>query len=155
MKPFRMNGAVVPAFRMIALCAAIILTAGTLPALAQQIVTSATLGGRVEDANGAALAGAVVTATNTETNQSKTSTTGEEGHYRFAYLPVGAYELKVEKSGFATLTKSLTLTVGQALDVPLALSVASVAESVQVTGAGAVETERTQVAQSGFPQFWQ
>ncbi|MGB8507911.1 MAG: carboxypeptidase-like regulatory domain-containing protein, partial [Pyrinomonadaceae bacterium] len=122
MKPIRINGAVVSALRLIALGAAIILTASALPALAQQTVNSATLGGRVEDANGAAMAGAVVTATNTETNQSKTSTTDEEGRYRFAYLPVGAYELKVEKSGFASLVKSLTLTVGQALDLPLALS---------------------------------
>src|SRR4051812_14672177 len=120
----------------------------------QQTVTSATLGGRVEDANGATLPGAVVTATNTETNQSRTSTTDAEGRYRFSYLPVGAYELRVEKSGFATLTKSLTLTVGQALDLPLALSVAGVAENVQVGGTDtvAVETTRTQVAETVLPK---
>src|SRR4029079_13089043 len=104
----------------------------------------------VEDANGAALTGVVVTATNRETTRSKTSTTDEEGRYKFSYLPVGAYELKVEKAGFATLTKSLTLTVGQALDVPLALPVAGVAEDVRVSSkhAPAVETARTQVAET-------
>jgi hypothetical protein len=131
-----------------------ILTAGAPAALAQQTMTSATLGGRVADANGAALPGVVVTATNTETNQSRTSTTDGEGRYRFSYLPVGAYELKVEKSGFATLTKRLTLTVGQALDVPLALSVAGVAEDVQVNSANAaaIETARTQVAETVLPK---
>src|SRR5919205_225646 len=154
MRTLRRSGAVVSAFRVAVLGAAIILAAGVPPALAQQTVTSATLGGRVQDANGAALPGVTVTATNTETNQSKISTTDGEGRYRFSYLAVGAYELRVEKSGFTTLTKSLTLTVGQALDVPLSLSVAAVAEDVQVnsSNAPAVETARTQVAETVTPK---
>jgi hypothetical protein len=119
-------------------------------ALAQQNITSATLGGRVEDANGAALPGATVTAVNVATNQSRASVTDAEGRYRFSYLPVGAYRLRVEQSGFAALTKQLTLTVGQALDVPLRLTVAAVTESVEVNDADApsVETARTQVAET-------
>ena len=154
MKTPRRSGAALSAFRVVVLCAAMLLTAGALPALAQQTVTSATLGGRVEDANGATLPGAVVTATNTETNQSRTSTTDDEGRYRFSYLPVGSYDLRAEKSGFNTLTRSLTLTVGQALDVPLSLSVAGVAEDVQVDSASApaVETTRTQVAETVLPK---
>lgn len=154
MRTLRRSGAVASAFHMIALCAAVILTTGVLPALAQQTVTSATLGGRVEDANGAALPGVVVTATNAETNQSRTSKTDDEGRYRFSYLPVGVYELKVEKSGFATLKKRLTLTVAQALEVPLSLSVAGVVEDVQVNSAStpAVETARTQVAETVLPK---
>ena len=103
MKPLKRNRAVVSAFRALALAAAVILAAGALPALAQQTVTSATLGGRVEDTNGAALPGVVVTATNKETGQSKTSTTDGEGRYRFSYLPVGTYQLTVESEGFAPL----------------------------------------------------
>lgn len=154
MRTPRRSGAVVSALRMIALCASIVLTAGALPSVAQQTMTSAALGGRVEDANGAALPGVVVTATNVETNQVKSSTTDDEGRYRFSYLPVGAYELKIEKSGFATLTRQLTLTVGQTLDVPLSLSVAGVAEDVQVSSADApaVETARTQVAETVLPK---
>jgi hypothetical protein len=144
----------VSALRVVALGAAIILTVGSPPALAQQTVSSATLGGCVEDTNGAALPGVVVTATNTETSQSKTAMTDGEGRYRFSYLTVGAYELKVEQVGFNSLTKQLMLTVGQALDVPLTLSVAGVAESVRVSGADAatVETGRTQVAETVLPK---
>ena len=136
------------------LVALLALTSGAHRAAAQQAVTSATLGGRVEDANGAALPGVNITATNTETNQSRTSTTDEEGRYRFAYLVVGTYQLRVEKAGFASLKRRLTLTIGQALDVPLALSVAGVAESVQVTDADApvVETARTQLAETIVPK---
>jgi hypothetical protein len=137
-----------------ALGALLMLTACAPPALGQQAVTYAAIGGRVEDANGAALPGVSVTATNAETNQSRTSKTDEEGRYRFSYLAVGTYQLRVEKAGFASLTRRLTLTIGQALDVPLALPVAGVAESVQVTDADApvVETARTQLAETVVPK---
>src|SRR4051812_38323131 len=86
-------------------------TGGTVRA--QQNVTSATLSGRVEDTNGAALTGAKLTITNLETNQNRTTASDEEGRYRFAYLPVGAYLLLIERTGFETMRKNLTLTVGQ------------------------------------------
>jgi len=121
---------------------------------ARQAVTSATLAGRVEDANGSTLPGASVTATNVGTNQSRTATADDEGRYRFSYMPVGAYRLKAEKQGFAALTRRLTLTLGQSLDVPLVLAVSGVAESVEVNGAGVpvVETARTQVAETVAPE---
>jgi len=127
---------------------------GAPAARAQQTITSATLGGIVEDANGATVPGALVTATNVETNQSRTSAADAEGRYKFSYLPVGAYRLRAEKAGFAAATKELTLTLGQALDVPIALPVAGVAESVEVNGAGVpgVETARTQVAETVAPK---
>lgn len=154
MHDLRKNGAALSALRVIALCAVMILVAGAFTAHAQQTITSATLGGRIVDANGATLPGVTVTATNIETNQSRASTTDEEGRYKISYLPVGTYRLQVEKSGFAGLTKQLTLTVGQALDVPLALSVGGVAESVQITDADVpiVETARTQVAETIVPR---
>ena len=125
-----------------------------LPVCAQQTVTSATLGGRVEDANGAALPGATVTALNVETNRTQTATSDEEGRYRFAYLPVGSYRLTAAKSDFAPLTAALTLTVGQAFDVPLRLTVAGLNESVSVMSADVpvVETARTQVAETVVPK---
>jgi hypothetical protein len=125
-----------------------------LPVTAQQAITSATLGGLVADASGATLPGTLVTATNVETNQSRTSTADGEGRYRFPYLPVGTYRLRAERQGFAALTRQLTLTLGQSLDVSLVLSVAGVAESVEVSGAGApvVETARTQVAETVEPK---
>ena len=144
----------IKAQRLIAICSIMMLVAIVPPALAQQTVTSATLGGHVEDANGAMLPGIVITVTNLDINQNRMSTTDEEGRYRFSYLPVGTYELKIEKAGFAALTKRLTLTVGQALDVPIRLTVAGVSESVRVTNADAaiVETTRTQVAETIVPK---
>ncbi len=121
---------------------------------AQQGVTSASLSGQTEDENGAALGGVLVTARNLETGAVQTAASDAAGRYRFALLPVGAYRLTVEGRGFAPLTRELTLTVGQALDLPLRLAVAGVAESVNVNSADApvVETARTQVAETVVPK---
>src|SRR5262245_34998128 len=85
---------------------------------AQQNVTSATLSGRIEDSSGAVISGANVTAIHLETNQQHTAISDNEGRYRFPYLRIGAYDLKVDAQGFSTATRQLTVSVGQALDVP-------------------------------------
>jgi hypothetical protein len=56
--------------------------------------------GTVTDSTGATVAGATVTLTNTETNQSQTATTSDEGTYRFASLAPGIYTVTVEQQGF-------------------------------------------------------
>jgi hypothetical protein len=115
-------------------------------------VTSATLSGRVEDANGSAINGATITATNLETNRQQTATSDAEGRYRFAYLSVGTYKLSASAQGFATLNRQLTLTVGQALDVPLRLAIASLSVNVMVEDIPVIETIRTQVAETIRPR---
>jgi hypothetical protein len=131
------------------------LIAGLHPAaaLAQQSVDSASLGGRVEDANGAIIKGTIVTAVNTEKNQSWVATSDEQGRYNFLYLPVGSYRLMAEHSGFQSITRDLTLSVGQALDLSLRLAVAGLSEKLSVNaGTPVVETIRTQVAETVRPQ---
>ena len=123
------------------------------PAQAQQTITSATLSGRVEDINGAAIGGAQLTIKNLESNQQLTTESDEAGRYRFSYLAVGSYQLTIEHEGFASIREQLTLTVGQTLDVPFRMTVAGVAASVQVTSAvPIVETARTQVAETIVPR---
>jgi Carboxypeptidase regulatory-like domain/TonB dependent receptor-like, beta-barrel len=121
-------------------------------AYAQQAVTSATLSGRVEDANGAAVAGAAIAAINLDQNRSSTAQSDSQGRFRFLYLPVGRYRLKIEAKGFYTLERDLTLTIGQALDAQLRLSVAGVAERLDIKPeATLIETVRTQVAETVLP----
>src|SRR5262252_7722967 len=118
----------------------------------QQAVTSATLSGRVEDANGAAVAAAAIAAVNLDQNRSSAAQSDSQGRFRFLYLPVGRYRLKVEATGFSTLERELTLTVGQALDAQLRLSVAGVAERLDIKPeATLIETVRTQVAETVLP----
>ncbi|HYJ89647.1 MAG TPA: carboxypeptidase regulatory-like domain-containing protein [Pyrinomonadaceae bacterium] len=123
------------------------------PAFAQQTVTSATLSGRVVDSDGACVCGAMVTVVHTETRRKETVITNENGDYKLSYLPVGEYQLVAECPGFAALNKPLTLTVGQALDFPIKLSVAGVTEDVSVSAdVPTIEAARTQVAETILPR---
>jgi hypothetical protein len=120
--------------------------------LAQQTVTSATLNGLVQDLSGALVTDATLTATNLETNQSHLATTDNEGRYRFPYLPVGVYKLTVAAPGFSVFAKELTLTVGQALSMPVRLEVAGFSGQVIVkTEVPLIETVRTQLTETVRP----
>ena len=122
-------------------------------ASAQQSLAYASVSGQVVDAAGAVVRGATVTATNLETNQRQTAVTDELGRYRLSYLTVGSYELKAAGDGFAPYALRLTLTLGQALVVPITLSVAGVSAQVEV-GAEVPEldTGRTQVSETILPR---
>ena len=116
---------------------------------AQQTTTSATLSGRVEDFNGAVLKGAALAARNLATGHEQATTSDGEGRFRFSYLPVGTYEITVDATGFARVIKQLTLTVGQAVDLPIKLAVGDIAENVNVTtDLPVIETVRTQLAET-------
>lgn len=128
------------------------LTSNVWQANAQQTVTSATLSGRVEDTNGGVVSGAILTITSLETNQKQTTISDGEGRYRFPYIQVGPYQFSVSARGFATLTKELNMTVGQALDLSLRLEVADVSARVTVTSdIPVIETVRTQLAETILP----
>lgn len=126
---------------------------GPLAAFAQQGVASATLSGRVEDASGAAVSGATIAITNIDKNQTGRTTSDEHGRYSFLYLPVGNYQLKAEHAGFSSVSSQLTLSVGQALDLPLRMPVAGVTENINVSaGVPVIETVRTQVGETIVPK---
>lgn len=97
--------------------------------------TGGTLQGSVVDDQGLALPGATVTLTNIETGWTRTAVTDAEGWYRAAALPPGIYEIKADLSGFATAMRSrVPLTLGQELTVNMSLKVATLAETITVTG---------------------
>jgi hypothetical protein len=73
--------------------------------------------------------------------------TGADGRFRFPYLRLGAYSVKVQKQGFAESVTTLTLTAGSAFELPVGLTVARTQSSVAVTGEAAVlEAARSQIA---------
>jgi hypothetical protein len=126
--------------------AALILAA---PTQAQQTVTSATLSGVVQDASGASVTDATLTATSAETNQARTAKTDYDGRFRFPFLAVGKYQLVVEAPGFKPFAQELTLTVGQAVYLPLRLEIAGFTEKVTIThDVPTIETVRTQVTET-------
>jgi Carboxypeptidase regulatory-like domain len=66
-------------------------------AFGQESINNASIGGRVADASGAAIDNAQVSARQIDTNVTTTIDTDRDGRFRFPYLKVGPYELKVHK----------------------------------------------------------
>jgi hypothetical protein len=119
---------------------------GAVPFAWCQEVTAAIVG-TVTDPSGAAVAGAAVKATSKERGISYTAETNQSGLYRIAQLPVGTYDLKVEKSGFAVESyPPFVLALNQVARIDATLKVGQTTETVEVTAAAPVlERETTQV----------
>ena len=117
------------------------------PLIAQETVNTASVSGRVTDPQGAAVPGASVTARQTETNVTRETVTDREGRFRLPYLKLGPYEITVRLQGFADVTRPLTLTVGSAFELPVALKVGSIETRVTVSAEAVVlEAARSQIA---------
>ena len=110
---------------------------------------TASISGTVKDPSGAAIAGATVTATNTETGISQTQTTNGQGFYSFQSLPLGKYTIDVQEKGFkAYRQRDLTLDVNSALMIDVTLQVGQTTEKVEVAAdALHVETITSQMGE--------
>src|SRR6476646_6832309 len=96
--------------------------------------TSANISGIVADQSGAAVGSAGVGIKNLETGASRSATTDAAGRYQVFALPVGSYEVRATKDGFATgLRTGIRLVVGQEATVDFALRVGGVSEELKVT----------------------
>ena len=69
-----------------------------IPSFAQ--VTTGSISGSVIDQTGAAVAGATVTAKNTQTGAPEVTQTNDTGYFKLGFLPVGTYDITISKSGF-------------------------------------------------------
>ncbi len=68
-------------------------------------LSTATMYGSVIDSTGAAVPGANVTVTQTDTQTSRSLKTNSDGSYRADFLPVGPYKVSVAAPGFKTLDR--------------------------------------------------
>lgn len=106
------------------------------------------MSGLVTDPSGAVIANAKITATLAATNATRQTESTDEGFYSFASLTPGAYDLSVEAAGFKTAKRTgLTLNVGSAVSLDIALQVGTPTETITVTeDAPLVETARSQTS---------
>ncbi|HVR72355.1 MAG TPA: TonB-dependent receptor [Vicinamibacteria bacterium] len=106
--------------------------AATVPLLAQATTTAIT--GTVRDASRTAVAGALVTARHLETGLARSVPSQADGRYVLPALPVGAYELRVEMTGFRPLLRrGVTLAVGEPAVVDLVLELGAFDQEITVT----------------------
>lgn len=128
------------------LCAtAAILLMGASATRGQEV--TATISGTVTDPSGAAVVGATVTAKSVERGTIFKAESNDSGIYRISQLPVGNYDLRVEKTGFQTsLYPSFELVLNQIARIDVQLKVGQVSETVEVTGGAPIlKTEATLV----------
>lgn len=116
--------------RRIAFWIAIVWVAQSLSA---QVTTGEILG-VVRDATGAAVTEARVVVRNLETNATREMSSGLDGRFRFPQLPVGSYQVTVEKAGFARYIQGpIVLRLNQNADLDVKLEVAGLAETITVS----------------------
>ena len=109
-----------------------------------QAVTG-TLLGNVTDSSGAAVPGATVTATETQTNSSRTAVTNEAGNYIFSSLRNGTYSVQAELQGFRKVIRpNVRVDVNTTMRADLTLELGQVTEAVTVSADTPVlQTDRT------------
>lgn len=104
-----------------------------LPLTARAQETAIT--GAVTDSSDAVLPGVTVTARHIASGNTFVAVTDASGQYRVGSLRPGVYELKAELSGFATLLwEKIELLLGQRAAISFKMTLASVQESIVVTG---------------------
>src|SRR5450755_2102059 len=100
---------------------------------------SASLSGIVTDQSGAAVSAAAVAARNLDTGLLRSTVTDQAGRYQLLALPVGRYEVRVRKDGFAQgIRTGILLVVGQDAKADLTLRLGPVSQEVKVTGDAAL-----------------
>lgn len=108
---------------------------------------NATLSGRITDASGGSVNNATVTATNTANGLSRTVQSLDTGDYSIPALPAGEYSVSAEFTGFAKVTKTVILQVGQVASLDFTLTPGQVQQQVEVQAVtDLAEPTRTQLS---------
>jgi outer membrane receptor for ferrienterochelin and colicin len=114
-------------------------------AYAQTQSTTGTIQGTVLDEQGGAVPGATVEIKNLATNATRTLTSDEDGRFVALTLQPGAYSVTVTKQGFAIAeAPRIEVTVGQAVNLPVAMKVSGVEAKVTITTTPTVDTVKTE-----------
>jgi hypothetical protein len=101
----------------------------------QAQVATGTILGNVRDTSGAEVPGALVTATNVDTQFSRNTTTDTSGQYALPLLPLGRYRIEVMLDGFKNFIQTgIVLEVGRNARVDATIEPGAIAETVTVVG---------------------
>ncbi len=115
-----------------------LLIAAFSPIRAHAQVPVGSLNGIVTDPKGAVITSAHITAVSAAQGVSRDTVTDNSGLYSLADLPIGAYDLRVEHTGFATAEfKSVILEAGLSRTIDARLTIAATPTTVQVNASNA------------------
>ncbi|HEV3059556.1 MAG TPA: carboxypeptidase regulatory-like domain-containing protein [Vicinamibacterales bacterium] len=129
------------------------LALGSAGAASAQTVSATTgaINGKVTDTTGAILPGVTISISSPSMQGTRTDITREDGAYRFSAIPPGDYTITYELSGFEKVTRQgLRVGLGFTATVNIELRVASLAESVTVSGQSPVVDVATTKTSTNF-----
>ena len=119
--------------RLTVFCLCVTLLAMAAPTIAQEF--RGRINGTVSDNTGAVLPGVTVTASSPALIQPQVQVTGADGSYRFLALNPGVYTIDFELTGFQSVKRQdVRVIINQTLTVDQQLNVATLQETVTVTG---------------------
>ena len=109
--------------------------------------TNGSIQGSVVDPDGAAVAGATVTAKNMDTGLTNSATTTGAGIYALPNLPPGRYSVTVEATGMKKYTQDgVTVATTSTVALNFKLQLGSASETINVTAdAGQLQTESSDI----------
>src|SRR5947207_1907678 len=115
-----------------------------------QLATTTSLVGNVVDPTGTSIANAKVTAVETGTADTRTTTTNEQGYYAFEFARVGVYKITIEQPGFQAVTKTgIQVSINQTVRTDFSLAIGAVTQNVTVEAiATAIKTDDATVSES-------
>src|SRR5689334_23179395 len=110
-----------------------LLTAIATARAASAQIQGGSISGTVKDEQGGVLPGVTVTAQGVDATQ--TFVTEATGEYRFLNLAPGPYTITAALQGFTTVVReNVIIAVGRNVELPLVLKIASVSETITVSG---------------------
>ena len=113
--------------------------------------TTATVTGTVTDQQGGVLPGVTASLSGPSMMGVQTQVTDSMGLYRFVSIPPGEYKLVFELSGFATVNRDgVRLTAGFTATINTQMGVATITESVHVSGESPVVDTQSTVINTTF-----
>lgn len=133
--------------RRIVVAGCVALTIGLMPRAAQAQVTGG-ITGVVTDDTGAVLPGVTITVKSLTTSQVRADVTNQLGRYQVLALQPTTYSVTAELAGFSSVIRSgVTVNVGSTMNVDLSMKVASLQETVTVSGnAPLVQSAKTDLS---------
>jgi hypothetical protein len=109
------------------------------------------INGTVSDNTGAVLPGVTVTASSPALLQPQVQVTGADGSFRFLALAPGVYDIGFELAGFQTLKREgIRVVINQTLTVDQQMQVATLQETVTVSGASPIVDTSTTAMGTNF-----
>jgi phosphatidate phosphatase APP1 len=91
------------------------------------------IAGTVTDPQGAAVANATVTITDTARQASVTTATNTDGNFTQRGLIAGEYQIRIEATGFKAAVQNVTVSVDQETRAELKMEIGDVSEVVEIT----------------------